>query len=127
MANNILVVDDEPDMLLLMSRVLQKGGYVVCGEKDGSKVLSLTRQILPDLIILDIYLPFMNGDDLARELKKDEKLKHIPVILISSTTDGLGKTAAACGAQAYLPKPFNPGELLGLVKRYCPRRESADL
>ncbi len=118
MAKKILVVDDEADLRLMVSRGLAKRGYEVTGGKDGREALEQARRLLPDLIILDIFLPFMNGDDVVRALKKDEKLKQIPVILISSVPEGLDEKAAASGADAYLHKPFALEELAGLVNKF---------
>ncbi len=120
MAKKILVVDDEADLLLMVSRGLEKRGYEVSDAKNGRDALALARQLVPDLLILDIYLPFMNGDEVAREVKQDEKLKHIPVILISSVSEGLTEKVDESGADAFLHKPFDLEELVSLVKRYCP-------
>ncbi len=86
MGKKILVVDDEPDLLKVTLLRLKKTGYEVFGCVDGQEALDLARQIMPDLIILDVYLPVINGDDVAKILKKDDELKHIPIILISAST-----------------------------------------
>ncbi|MFA6176014.1 MAG: response regulator, partial [Phycisphaerae bacterium] len=84
MGKRILVVDDEPDLLkVILLRLKKKTMYEVYGCTQGQEVLDIVRQVVPDLIILDVYLPIINGDDFTRILKKDAKLKHIPVILIS--------------------------------------------
>jgi len=116
-AKKILVVDDELDVLKVLSLRLEKSGYdVICGG-NAPEALALARQTLPDLIILDIYLPDMNGDDLARVMKNEDKLKTIPIILISATTVSVVQRARDCGAEGYLSKPFEPEELLDLVKK----------
>lgn len=117
MTKNILVVDDEPDILKVLLLRLEKSGYgVMCG-RDSREALDMARQMIPDLIILDIYLPDMNGDDLARVMKSDDKLKHIPIILISATTVSIAEKAKGCGAEGYLGKPFEPEELLDLIEK----------
>ena len=116
MDKKILVVDDEGDLLKVTLLRLQKTGYEVFGCADGQGVLEMARQFVPDLIILDVYLPVINGDEVARILKKDNELKHIPVILISAGTRALDEKAWNSGAEAYLKKPFEPEELVGLVK-----------
>jgi CheY-like chemotaxis protein len=63
-----------------------------------------------------VYLPVIKGDDVARILKRDDELKHIPIILISATTRTLNEMARESGADAYLTKPFEPEELVGMVK-----------
>ena len=117
MGKKILVVDDEPDLLKVTLLRLKKTGYEVFGGADGREALDLARQIIPDLIILDVYLPVINGDDVAKILKKDDELKHIPIILISATTRTLDGRARESGADGYLTKPFEPEELIGMVKK----------
>ena len=117
MAKRILVVDDEPDVLKILLLRLEKTGYKVMGGRDGREALDLARRMVPDLIILDIYLPDMNGDDITRILKGDERLKAIPIILISATTISIAQRAKECGADGYIAKPFEPEELVGMVKK----------
>jgi CheY-like chemotaxis protein len=117
MGKKILVVDDEPDLLKVTLIRLKKTGYEVYSCTDGQEVFDITRRVMPDLIILDVYLPAINGDDVAKILKKDDKLKHIPIILISATTMTLDERARECGADGYLTKPFEPEELISIVKK----------
>jgi DNA-binding response OmpR family regulator len=117
MGKKILVVDDETDLLKVTLLRLKKTGYEAFGCADGRGVLDMARQIIPDLIILDVYLPVINGDDVAKILKKDDKLKHIPIILISASTRTLDEKAWGSGADAYLAKPFEPEELISTVKK----------
>ena len=117
MAKNILVVDDEPDILKVLSLRLEKTGYKVAYGRNGQEALDLARQMVPDLIVLDIYLPDINGDDVTRILKKDKKLKDIPVILISATATSVAQRAEECGATGYITKPFEPEELIGMVRK----------
>jgi DNA-binding response OmpR family regulator len=113
----ILIVDDETDLLKVTLLRLKKTGYEVLGCADGQGVVDTARQFIPDLIILDVYLPVINGDDVAKILKKDDELKHIPIILISASTRTLDEKTWGSGADAYLTKPFEPEELIGLVKK----------
>lgn len=117
MANKILIVDDEPDVLKVLSLRLEKTGYEVLAARDAREALDLARRIIPDLIVLDFYLPDMNGDDVVRVMKNDDKLKHIPVILISATTISLAEKTKDCGAVAFIIKPFEPEELVGAVRK----------
>jgi two-component system, OmpR family, alkaline phosphatase synthesis response regulator PhoP len=117
MGKKILIVDDEPDLLKVTLLRLEKTGYEVFGGSDGRDILDLVRQIIPDLIILDVYLPGINGDEVAKILKEDGELKHIPIILISATTRTLNIKARECGADGYIIKPFEPEELIGMVKK----------
>ena len=104
MTNKILIVDDEPDVLKVLSLRLEKTGYEVFLGRDGREALDLARQIVPDLIILDVYLPDINGDDVARILKRDDKLKHIPIFLLSATATSISLKTEKCGADKYLKK-----------------------
>ena len=119
MACKILLIDDEPDLLALVSHGLKRKGYEVYGGRDGREALVMAPQLMPDLIILDVGLPVINGDEVALIFKNDEKLKHIPIILISTVHVGLIEKTKKCGAEAYLPKPFELAELLAMVKKYC--------
>ena len=116
MVKKILVVDDEPDLLKVLLIRLKKAGYEVFGGTNGQEALDLARQHTPDLIILDVYLPIMNGDDAAKILKKDEQLKHIPILLISATTKQMAEKAQESGANDYLAKPFEPEELFKKIE-----------
>jgi CheY-like chemotaxis protein len=117
MSKKILVVDDEPDLLMVTLLRLKKTGYEVYSGTDGQEALDITRRVIPDLIIIDVYLPVLNGDEVAGILKKDDKLKHIPIILISATTQTLGTRAQDSGADGYIIKPFEPEELIAMVEK----------
>jgi len=116
MVKKILVVDDEPDLLKVLLIRLKKAGYEVFGGTNGQEALDLTRQISPDLVILDVYLPIMNGDDAAKILKKDDQLKHIPILLISATTKQMAEKVQESQANDYLTKPFEPEELFKKIE-----------
>lgn len=113
----ILVIDDEPDLLNVICLRLKKIGYEVFRGKNGQEAVDMALQIEPDLIIMDLYLPIMNGDTVAGILKHYEKLKHIPVILISATITTLAKKAMEIGAVGYLTKPFEAQELIALIDK----------
>jgi two-component system phosphate regulon response regulator PhoB len=117
MGKKILVVDDEPDLLKVTLIRLKKTGYEVYSGTDGLEVLDIARRVMPDLIIIDVYLPVLNGDDVAKILKKDDELKHIPIILISATTQTLDERARDSGADGYIIKPFEPEELIAMVEK----------
>jgi CheY-like chemotaxis protein len=125
MGKKILVVDDEPDLLKVTLLRLKKTGYEVYSGTDGREVLDIARRVMPDLIILDVYLPVLNGDEVAKILKKDDELKHIPIILISATTGTLGERAEKSGAVAYLTKPFDPEDLVGIVEKTLEQESGA--
>ncbi|MFH1208978.1 MAG: response regulator [Candidatus Omnitrophota bacterium] len=118
MTKKILVVDDEADLLLVILLRLKHVGYESFGAANGQEALDLARQKIPDLILLDALLPVMNGDEVAKILKKDEKTKNIPIILISADAKFLEEKFAACGADAHLTKPFKSADLIALIKKY---------
>ena len=119
MKNRILLVDDEPAMLTLVSHGLRKRGYEVFTGRNGGEALALASQLMPDLIILDVYMPVMDGDKVILILKNDARLKNIPVFLISAVPKGLGEKSAACGADAWFTEPFDLDELTGMIKKHC--------
>jgi two-component system, OmpR family, alkaline phosphatase synthesis response regulator PhoP len=118
MTKKILVVDDEADLLLVTMLRLKHAGYESFGAATGPEALDQARQKMPDLILLDAFLPVMNGDEVTRILKKEEKTKNIPVILISADPKFLEEKFAACGADGRLAKPFKSAELLALIKKH---------
>ncbi|MFH0984104.1 MAG: response regulator [Candidatus Omnitrophota bacterium] len=118
MLKKILVVDDEADLLMVTMFRLKHMGYEIFGATDGQEALDAVRKKSPDLIIMDVFLPGMNGDEVAKILKKDKKTKRIPVILISADIRSLQEKAAACGAEGYLTKPFHSSELVDLVQKH---------
>ena len=115
----ILVVDDYPQVVELIKLRLETSGYNVLVAYDGQEGLNIARNELPDLIILDVMLPKMNGYKVCRFLKFDKKYKHIPVVMLTSRAKqsdaDVGKKT---GADEYLFKPYNPKQLLDVVKKY---------
>lgn len=114
----ILIVDDEPDLVKVTSFRLKKLGYEISVSIGGREALELIRRDPPDLVLLDLLLPQMLGDEVCRQMKKDEKLKHIPVILFTATAVSIPDKAREVGADDYITKPFNPQELLEKIKRF---------
>lgn len=116
MGKKILIIDDEPDLLKALTVRLESEGYEVDTAQDGFEGLNRARTTGPDLIILDLMLPKMNGFKVARLLKFDEKYKKIPIIMLSARTEEddkeLGKET---GGDIYMEKPFNEKELLEAV------------
>lgn len=112
-SKKILLVEDEPDFRLAVRLRLEAHGYEVIEAADGAVGLDLARNQGPDLIILDIMLPKMEGYKVARLLKFDEKYRRIPIIMLTARSQQSDKeTGLAVGADAYMTKPFKPEELL---------------
>ncbi len=117
MSKKILLVDDEPDIIELVSVQLETMGYEVIKAADGQQGLDKAHLENPDLIILDLMLPVIDGYKVCRMLKFDEKYKHIPIILFSARTQEEDKkTGKEVGANAFITKPFEPNVLLAKIK-----------
>jgi CheY-like chemotaxis protein len=114
----ILLIEDEASLRDVMHRTLQEVGYMVFDEHDGAQALEMASGLLPDLIILDVFLPNLNGWELLESLKNNPDTASIPV-LICTANDDEGR-ATALGAAGYLRKPFSPDELLANVFALAP-------
>lgn len=123
--SKILVIEDEKNILELVSFNLEREGFQVIATMDGTSGLEMAREELPDLIILDVMLPGMNGLEVCRELHQDPTTGNIPVVILSARAEELDKVLGLeMGADDYIVKPFSPRELLARVKarlrRYSP-------
>lgn len=118
MANKkILVIDDESDITALIKARLELASFDVITSLDGRDGLLKARDENPDLIILDIMLPKLDGFQLCRMLKFDQKYKHIPIIMLTARTSEDDKnTGIEAGADAYIVKPFDAQMLIDKVK-----------
>lgn len=115
--HRILIADDEPEVVDLVRMVLEWEGYEVVGAEDGEQTLVRAGNDLPDLILLDVRMPKMNGLTVLQELQKDPLTAGIPVIMLSVvTTYPEVRMALQGGSVAYLPKPFELTELTRLVE-----------
>lgn len=118
----ILAVDDEVNILELLKFNLTKEGYRVITATEGKQALKYAREEKPDLIILDIMLPGMDGYDVCRILKADRETAGIPVIMLSAKGDVLDKVVGLeLGAEDYITKPFSPREVVARVKVHLRR------
>ena len=117
MSKKILLVDDEENIVTVVEARLEGNGYDVITAYDGQEALAKARNEHPDLIILDVMLPKIDGFKVCRMLKSDEKFKHIPIILLSARTqDSDVEVGKQQGADAYITKPFQQEILLGKVR-----------
>ncbi len=115
----ILVVDDELDLLMAIKLRLEASGFEVHTATDGLEGLASARRLKPDLIILDIMLPKMNGYKISRFLKFDEEYKHIPVIMLTALAGAEDRaTGVETGANAYVSKPFDSVQLVDTVRKF---------
>src|SRR3954469_6202367 len=119
----ILVVDDEEDLLELVNYNLTKEGYRVEGVGTGEEALAAARRALPDLIVLDLLLPHVDGLEVCRLLKGDPKTQHIPIIMLTAKSEEADVvTGLELGADDYLTKPFSPRVLLARIKAILRRK-----
>jgi len=113
----ILLVDDEKDLVDMVKMRLEASGYEIVPAYDGQEALDKARNINPDLIILDVMLPKMDGYKICRMLKFDEKYKKIPIIMFTARVQESDRlTGQQVGADAYITKPFEPQALLDKIQ-----------
>ena len=117
MKRRILLIDDEPFLLKVLLVRLKHFGYDVIGASDGPEGLECMRKTKPDLIILDKEMPGMHGDEVARIVKGDKELQHIPIMMISADVETLASTARGCGIECYLSKPFESEDFLAMIQK----------
>ncbi len=115
--STILVVDDSPMLREMISGLLDKTGLTISVAKDGQEAKEKIAANPPDLVVLDVVMPNMNGYELCRWVKSDPATQHVLVILCSSKSEEFDRYwGIKQGADAYVIKPFRPGELLGTVE-----------
>ena len=115
----VLVVDDDPLVVKILKEPLQKEGFHVRVACHGLEALKEVKESRPDLIILDILMPMLDGFKTARLLKFDKRYKDIPIIVLTSrATEGERKMGEQVGADEFLYKPFRLPNVLSIVKRY---------
>ena len=120
MSKRILVVDDEPDMLDVLIEWLKCLGYEAIPAVDAEEAMGILEKTLPDLILLDLLLPKMQGDEFCKKVKADEQLKHIPVILFTANVSlsSLPAKIKEMGADDFMMKPFLGQELISKISRF---------
>lgn len=127
MSKTILAVDDERHIVRLVQVNLERQGYRVLVAYDGREALEKIAQERPDLVVSDVMMPYMDGFELLRTLKRNPSTRDIPIILL--TAKAMDADVAAgwqSGADCYLTKPFNPAELTAFVKRILDYYENGD-
>jgi two-component system, OmpR family, alkaline phosphatase synthesis response regulator PhoP len=115
----ILIADDEEDVKLIVQLFLESRGYSVVTAYDGLDAIAMAESENPDLILLDIMMPVIDGLEVARRLKNNEKTRHIPIIMLSAAQQDLTiKKGMDAGAVGYMVKPFEPSKLEELVRKH---------
>ena len=125
MKDKVLVVDDEPDVLDLVSYNLGQAGFAVETAADGAEGLRKARSAAPDLILLDLMLPEMDGLEVCKLLRRDPKTSDIPIIMLTARAGEIDRIVGLeLGATDYVPKPFSPRELVLRVKKRLEERQA---
>ena len=116
---HILCIEDEPEMIDLIRLILGRRGFEVVGAGGGKEGLEKVRQELPDLVLLDLMMPDMDGWEVYQQMKADEKTKDIPVIVVTAKAQSIDKVLGLHIAKVddYIAKPFSPQELLSSVDK----------
>ncbi|RYU92819.1 response regulator transcription factor [Emticicia agri] len=123
-AHRVLVVDDEADIVELLSYNLEKEGYKVATASDGKKAIEVAREFLPDLVILDIMMPHMDGIEVGRTLRSMPEMKSIYILYLTARSEEYSEIAAfEVGADDYLTKPIKPRALMSRINAFF-RREA---
>src|SRR5437588_1815269 len=109
----ILVVDDEPEAVELVEFNLKQAGFEVASAADGVEALTKTRSLLPDLIVLDVMLPELDGMEICKMLRRDKTTAKIPIIMLTAKAAEIDRVLGLeLGADDYITKPFSPRELV---------------
>ena len=112
----ILIVDDSPSQLLGMKRIVEKLGHETVTAEDGASGVEVAKATLPDLILMDVVMPNLNGFQATRQISKDPKTSHIPVILVTTKDQETDKVwGMRQGAKAYITKPFTESQLIEVI------------
>jgi len=115
----ILIVDDSPSQVMGISRIVEKLGHSALSAEDGAAGVEAAKRELPDLILMDVVMPNLNGFQATRSITREPTTKHIPVILVTTKDQDTDRVwGMRQGAKAYLAKPFGEDELAALIAQY---------
>lgn len=123
----ILCIEDEPEMIDLIKLILGRRGYDVHGATGGIEGARLVREILPDLVLLDLMMPDMDGWEVYQQMKADPATRNIPVIVVTAKAQNIDKVLGLHIAKVddYIAKPFGPQELLDSVEKILGQKSSS--
>lgn len=122
MQRKVLVVEDDPDQLEVIRSTLKAAGFAIGTAANGIDALLKTRSVAPDLIVLDLMLPGLNGLDICESLRQDPSTASVPIIMLTGLHGQFGRFAGLeAGASEFLFKPFNPQELVSKVEELIGR------
>jgi len=121
MNKRILIVEDQEDNRQILRDLLKSAGYDLVEAEDGQAALVAAKAQRPDLILMDIQLPLMDGYEATRRIEADPDLRSIPIIVVTSyALSGDEGKARAAGCDGYVTKPYSPRQLLAKIKEYLP-------
>jgi two-component system, OmpR family, response regulator VicR len=126
-AKIILCVEDEQEMVDLIKLILSRHGFDVLGATSGLEGLSVIKKVHPDLVLLDLMMPDMDGWEVYQKMKADDKTKDIPVIVVTARAQNIDKVLGLHIAKVddYIAKPFSPQELLDSIDKVLARKKKA--
>jgi len=115
----IVCIEDEPEMIDLVKLILGRKGFELVGAVGGREGIETVRRVKPDLVLLDLMMPDMDGWEVYQQMKADEELKHIPVIVVTAKAQSIDKVLGLHIAKVddYITKPFGPQELIQSVNK----------
>ena len=121
----ILVVDDEPPIVDLVRFTLEDADVRVVEASDGAEALVVAKRTIPDLVLLDVHMPHLDGFEVCRQLRSEPALARIPIVMLTASGQEADRARGrAAGADEYLTKPFSPLALLALVEALVPDTRS---
>ena len=117
----ILIVDDSPSQLVGIKRIVEKLGHQTITAEDGAAGMEVAKREVPDLILMDVVMPNLNGFQATRTISKDAKTSHIPIVLVTTKDQETDRVwGMRQGAKAYVTKPINEGELVQMIQKLLP-------
>jgi twitching motility two-component system response regulator PilH len=117
----ILIVDDSPSQLVSLKRIVEKMGHQTITAEDGAAGVEVAKREVPDLILMDVVMPNLNGFQATRTIAKDTKTSHIPIVLVTTKDQETDRVwGMRQGAKAYVTKPVNEGELAATIGKLLP-------
>ena len=124
MRKKVLIVDDEPGVRRLVRQILFRD-YTVSEAQNGEEAVDMARSQKPDIILMDMMMPKMDGLSACYAIKQDESTRHIPVVMLTAITHELNQrlSQSVMGASGYITKPFSPDDLLSTIRQLLPVRK----
>lgn len=124
----VVCIEDEPEMIDLVKLILGRKGFDLVGAMGGREGLEAVRRVKPDLVLLDLMMPDMDGWEVYQQMKADKELSNIPVIVVTAKAQSIDKVLGLHIAKVddYVTKPFGPQELLQSVERVLSKQEEVE-